>query len=98
MILGWTGNEGIISIVFAWIAIVLCGLPIIIGAVVGIIKDHDITADLLVSLALIGSLILKEWFAAGEVAFIMQIGSLLEDFTSSRAKKGIRLSPFISRI
>lgn len=48
-------------------------------------------------MALIGSLILKEFFAAGEVAFIMQIGSILEDFTSDRAKKGIskliKLSP-----
>lgn len=74
----------------SFIAIILCGLPIIIGAMIGVIRDHDITADLLVSLALIGSLILKEWFAAGEVAFIMQIGSLLEEITSSKAEKGIQ--------
>ncbi len=74
----------------AWIAILLCGLKIIIGAIVGIIKDHDITADLLVSLAIIGSLILKEYFAAGEVALIMEIGSLLEDLTASKAQKGIQ--------
>ena len=81
----------------AWIAIVLCGVPIVLGAIVGLVKEHDITADVLVALALIGSLILKEFFAAGEVAFIMQIGSILEDFTSDRAKKGIskliKLSP-----
>jgi heavy metal translocating P-type ATPase len=74
----------------AWIAIILCGLKIIIGAIIGIIRDHDITADLLVSLAIIGSLILQEYFAAGEVALIMEIGSLLEDFTASRAQKGIQ--------
>jgi heavy metal translocating P-type ATPase len=74
----------------AWIAIVLCGIPIIFGAVRAVIKDHDITADVLVSLALIGSLIAREFFAAGEVAFIMEIGSALEDYTSARAKKGIR--------
>ena len=72
-------------------------MPIVLGAIVGVVKDHDITADVLVALALIGSLILKEFFAAGEVAFIMQIGSILEDFTSDRAKKGIskliKLSP-----
>ena len=81
----------------SYIAIVLSGLPIVFGAIKGIIKDHDITADVLVSLALIGACILKEWFAAGEVAFIMQVGSLLEDFTASKAKKGItkliRLTP-----
>ena len=94
----WTGNaDKITGFDPAWIAIVLCGVPIILGAIVGVVKDHDITADVLVALALIGSLILKEFFAAGEVAFIMQIGSILEDFTSDRAKKGIskliKLSP-----
>ncbi|MGI6212715.1 MAG: heavy metal translocating P-type ATPase [Anaerovoracaceae bacterium] len=74
----------------AWIAILLCGIPIIIGAVRAVIKEHDITADVLVSLALIGSLIAEEFFAAGEVAFIMEIGSALEDYTSAKAKKGIR--------
>lgn len=96
--LSWTGNAyKIAGFDPAWIAIVLCGLPIVLGAIVGLVKDHDITADVLVALALIGSLILKEFFAAGEVAFIMQIGSILEDFTSDRAKKGIskliKLSP-----
>lgn len=94
----WTGNaDKITGFDPAWIAIILCGVPIVLGAIVGVIKDHDITADVLVALALIGSLILKEFFAAGEVAFIMQIGSILEDFTSDRAKKGIskliKLSP-----
>lgn len=94
----WTGNaDKIAGFDPAWIAIVLCGVPIVLGAIVGVVKDHDITADVLVALALIGSLILKEFFAAGEVAFIMQIGSILEDFTSDRAKKGIskliKLSP-----
>lgn len=94
----WTGNaDKIAGFDPAWIAIVLCGVPIVLGAIVGVVKDHDITADVLVALALIGSLILKKFFAAGEVAFIMQIGSILEDFTSDRAKKGIskliKLSP-----
>jgi heavy metal translocating P-type ATPase len=74
----------------AWIAVVLCGVPIIIGAVKAVITDHDITADVLVSLALIGSLAAKEFFAAGEVAFIMEIGSALEDYTSAKARKGIQ--------
>ena len=94
----WSGNtDKIAGFDPAWIAIVLCGVPIVLGAIVGVVKDHDITADVLVALALIGSLILKEFFAAGEVAFIMQIGSILEDLTSDRAKKGIskliKLSP-----
>lgn len=87
---------------FAWIAIILCGVPIVYGAICGLIFDHDVKADVLVSLALISCLITKEFFAAGEVAFIMQIGTLLEDFTSSRTQKGIqkliKLTPQTARI
>ncbi len=73
----------------AWTAIVLCGIPILTGAAKGVVFDHDITADLLVSLALIASVYIGEFFAAGEVALIMQIGSLLEDYTSGKARESI---------
>lgn len=89
LILKWCGVSDLIFDP-SWIAILLCGLPIIIGAIKGVVFEHDITADLLVSLALIGSMILKEWFAAGEVAVIMQIGSLLEELTAAKAEKGIQ--------
>ena len=73
----------------AWAAIVLCGIPILAGALKGVVFEHDIKADLLVSLALIASAATGEFFAAGEVALIMQIGSLLEDYTSGKAREGI---------
>lgn len=73
----------------AWIAIILCGIPIILEAIIGLITAFDIKADVLVSLALIASVIIGEDFAAGEVAFIMQLGSLLEDLTVARARAGI---------
>lgn len=86
----------------AWVAIVLCGIPIVVGAGNAIIKEHNIKADVLVSLALIASVCIKEYFAAGEVAFIMQIGTLLEDFTAGQARKGIekliKLSPQTARV
>ena len=47
----------------AWIAIVLCGIPIIIEAVEGLVTRFDIKADVLVSLALIASVIIGEIFA-----------------------------------
>ena len=65
----------------AWIAIVLCGVPIVLEAVIGLVTAFDIKADVLVSLALIASVCIGEDFAAGEVAFIMQLGGLLEDLT-----------------
>ena len=73
----------------AWVAIVLCGLPIILEAVIGLVTAFDIKADVLVSLALIASICIGEQFAAGEVAFIMQLGGLLEELTVARARAGI---------
>ncbi len=73
----------------AWVAIILCGVPIILEAVIGLVTAFDIKADVLVSMALIASVIIREDFAAGEVAFIMQLGALLEDLTVARARAGI---------
>ena len=69
----------------AWIAIILCGIPIILEAVIGLVTAFDIKADVLVSLALIASICIGEIFAAGEVAFIMQLGGLLEELTVAKA-------------
>ncbi|HIS81823.1 MAG TPA: cation-translocating P-type ATPase, partial [Candidatus Scatomonas merdavium] len=73
----------------AWAAIILCGIPIILEAAAGLISSFDIKADVLVSLALIASVCIGEDFAAGEVAFIMRLGGLLEDLTVARARAGI---------
>lgn len=87
---------------FAWIAIVLCGLPIILEAIIGLVTEFDIKADVLVSIALIASLCIGEDFAAGEVAFIMQLGSLLEELTVAKARAGIEklvhLTPQTARV
>ena len=86
----------------AWVAIILCGVPIILEAIIGLITEFDIKADVLVSLALIASVCIGEDFAAGEVAFIMQIGALLEDLTVAKARAGIeklvKLTPQRARI
>ena len=86
----------------AWIAIVLCGLPIILEAVIGLLTAFDIKADVLVSLALIASICIGEEFAAGEVAFIMQLGALLEELTVAKARAGIEklvhLTPQTARV
>lgn len=86
----------------AWIAIILCGVPIILEAIIGLVTVFDIKADVLVSLALIASVCIGEHFAAGEVAFIMQLGGLLEDLTVAKARAGIEklvhLTPQTARI
>ena len=86
----------------AWVAIVLCGIPIILEAIIGLVTEFDITADVLVALALIASICIGEYFAAGEVALIMQLGSLLEELTVARARAGIEklvhLTPQTARL
>lgn len=86
----------------AWVAIIFCGIPIILEAVIGLVTEFDIKADVLVSLALIASVCIREDFAAGEVAFIMQLGGLLEELTVAKARAGIEklvhLTPQTARI
>lgn len=97
---GWLRNSIIFDV--SWVAIILCGIPIIIGAIKGLVFNHDIKADVLVSMALIASIFIKEYFAAGEVAFIMAIGTLLENGTARKTRQGInkliKLSPKTARI
>ena len=85
----------------AWVAIILCGMPIVLEAVIGLVTAFDIKADVLVSLALVASVLIGEDFAAGEVAFIMQLGGLLEELTVAKARAGIeklvRLTPRTAR-
>ncbi len=86
----------------AWIAIILCGVPILLEAAIGLITAFDIKADVLVSMALIASVCIGEDFAAGEVAFIMQLGALLEELTVAKARAGIEklihLTPQTARV
>ena len=103
LILSITGAlKGTLPFDIAWVAIILCGIPILVGAFKGVVFEHDIKADLLVSLALIASAATGEFFAAGEVALIMQIGSLLEDYTSGKARESIekliKITPQTARV
>jgi heavy metal translocating P-type ATPase len=86
----------------AWVAIILCGVPIIMEAVIGLVTAFDIKADVLVSLALIASVCIGEYFAAGEIAVIMQLGGLLEELTVAKARAGIEklvnLTPQTARL
>lgn len=95
-------NIRLFSIEMSWIAIIFCGLPIILGAIIGLVRYFDVKADLLVSLALIAAIFIDEKFAAGEVAFIMQLGSLLEEITVRKARTNIEkllnLNPQKARI
>ncbi|WP_296881077.1 cation-translocating P-type ATPase [uncultured Methanobrevibacter sp.] len=70
----------------SWIAVILCGIPILKECIEGLITEFDIKADLLVSIAIIASIIIGEVFAAGEIATIMAIGGFLEEYTLSKTQ------------
>lgn len=77
----------------AWVCVIICGLPLLYLAIWRIIYNKGISkisSALLISMAMIAALWIGDLFAAGEVAFIMEIGALLEDMTTERAKKGLK--------
>lgn len=86
----------------AWVAVVWCGVPILWEAAVGFFGALNVKTGLLVALALVASLALGETFAAGEVAFIMKLGSLLEEWAVARARSGLEtiteLTPLTARV
>ena len=86
LILGFTLSINYLS----WIPIILCGIPIFKECYKGLTTKFDIKADLLVSIAIIASIIIGEVYAAGEIATIMAIGGFLEEYTVSKAQSRIK--------
>lgn len=77
----------------AWMAVIICGIPLLYLSVWRMVHNHGIrkiSSALLISIAMIAAMIVGDLFAAGEVAFIMAIGAILEEKTTERAKKGIK--------
>ena len=77
----------------AWVTIVISGVPLLYLAIWRIIHNRGISkisSALLICIAMFAALAIGEWFAAGEVAFIMALGALLEEATTNRAKKGLK--------
>lgn len=73
----------------AWITIIILGIPMLYLALTRLFYEKWVSSALLISMAMIASMAIGEIFAAGEVAFIMAIGAILEDMTVARAKKGL---------
>lgn len=89
----------------AWVTVVISGLPLLYLAVWRLVHNRGISkisSALLISIAMFAAIAIGDLFAAGEVAFIMALGALLEDATTNRAKKGLRklaeLAPAMGRV
>lgn len=77
----------------SWVTIIISGIPLLYLAIWRIIYNRGISkisSALLICIAMFAALAIGELFAAGEVAFIMALGALLEDATTNRAKKGLK--------
>lgn len=76
----------------AWFTVLLCGVPLVVLAFRRLIDNKGISkisSALLISVAMAAAIGIGDLFAAGEVAFIMALGEILEDLTTDRAKKGL---------
>ena len=77
----------------AWAAVIICGYPLLYLAIRRIFVNKGmskISSALLISIAMIASIAIGELFAAGEVAFIMALGGILEEKIVARAQKGLK--------
>jgi heavy metal translocating P-type ATPase len=77
----------------AWFSAIISGVPLIYLAIWRVIYNKGmskISSALLISVAMIAAIAIGDVFAAGEVAFIMAIGGILEDKTAERSKKGLK--------
>lgn len=74
----------------AWFTMIISGIPMLYLALTRLFYQKWISSALLISIAMIASMMIGEIFAAGEVAFIMAIGAILEDMTVARAQKGLK--------
>lgn len=77
----------------AWVAVIICGIPLLYLSIWRVIHNtgiSKISSALLISIAMIAAIAIGDLFAAGEVAFIMAIGAILEEKTTERAKKGLK--------
>jgi heavy metal-(Cd/Co/Hg/Pb/Zn)-translocating P-type ATPase len=77
----------------AWVPVIVSGLPLVYIAVSRLIESKGvakISSALLITIAMIAAVLIGDLFAAGEVAFIMAIGGILEEKTVRRAQKGLK--------
>ena len=77
----------------AWAAVLISGLPLLYLALWRVVHNpgiSKISSALLISIAMIAAIAIGDLFAAGEVAFIMAIGAILEDKTTQRAQRGLK--------
>ena len=77
-----------VGITLALASVVLNGIPIVWGAIQGLLQ-RNINVDELVGLAILAALLQGEFLTAAVVSFVMVLGSIVEQATSDSARKAI---------
>ncbi|MBT9165703.1 MAG: putative manganese/zinc-exporting P-type ATPase [Chloroflexi bacterium] len=99
------GATGLVREVFGLyiflLAALVGGVPIVFEAVKGLLRKN-MNVGVLISVALIASILIGEYFAGALVVFIMHIGELLENITVAKTGNAIRklmdLKPKTARV
>lgn len=90
---GQSPFQNIFPFEFSWVTVIICGFPLVYLSIRRIVYNKGISkisSALLISMAMFAAVAIGDIFAAGEVAFIMALGALLEEATTERAKKGLK--------
>lgn len=96
-IIEWMGGAPVSLSFFpfapSWVTVIICGLPLLYLAGERLLRNRGISrisSALLISIAMMAAIAIGDIFAAGEVAFIMALGALLEEATVNRARRGLK--------
>lgn len=90
---GQSPFQNIFPVEPSWVTVIICGFPLVYLSIRRIVYNKGISkisSALLISMAMFAAIAIGDIFAAGEVAFIMALGALLEEATTERAKKGLK--------
>ena len=79
-----------VGIALALLSVAINGVPIIWGALKGVL-ERRVNVDELVSIAIVASLIQGEFLTAAVVSFVMVFGALIEQATSSSARRAVEM-------
>lgn len=73
-----------------WVTIAISGSPILFFALKYLLVHRQITSLVLISIGILAAIFIGESFAAGEVAWIMALGEILEERTVAKTKSSIQ--------
>lgn len=88
-ILGGTVISSPVFDVMALLAMILAGYPIALSAWRSLRINHEITINLLMTIAAVGAVIIGAYTEAGLVMVLFALGEALEGYTAARARQSI---------